>query len=853
MTRYAIRSLLSHKLRTVLTAIAIVLGTAMMAGTFVITDQIRNAFSDIFGTSFAGTDVFLSQRPAFGSGSGQDQVGPLPASLIPRVRQIPGVAKAEGQIQGSGSLVVNGKYVKSTGGAPNLVVSTLPKPFNQNTLVAGHYPEGHGQVALISQLATDHHLHVGQHVGLTTLKGVQPVTIVGIFKFGDVASIGGATVVATTFTDAQHWYNQVGKATTISVAADRGVSPRELKRRISAALPHSVKVQTGTQAARSETDQVSNSINSFFTPALLAFAGAAVLVGAFVIFNTFSITVAQRMREFAMLRTLGAMRRQVLRSVLGEALAVGVTASIIGLVAGIGFAKLLGALFRQVGFGLPLAPISVHLWPGVVVPMAVGILVTLAASYAPARRATRVPPIAALREGAELPRTRLSRLTPYIAGLLLLAGILAVFLGVTGSGPTTQRLLTIAVGAILAFLGLAMVSRYLVRPLARGIGWPLGLRGGASGRLARENTTRNPGRTAVTAAALMIGIGLVVFFSVLINGFKESFLGSIDRSVTSNLIIQNHDQTAPVPTAAVTAASHVPGVDTATGIAFTNVRIGRGGTDEANGVEPSELPRLYTFQWQRGGSDALLARLHGTNALVEEQFAKSHHLTPGSTFQVTSVDGRHLTLHEIGQYKDPVLFGGFMVARPTYAELATDANPQVLLVRYDHGVNEAATTRAVRAALKPYPDVNVQTNAEFKASFSKQINQLLYLLYILLAMSVVISLFGIVNTLALSVFERTREIGMLRAIGSTRFQLRETILYESVITAIIGGLLGIVIGIVLAWVVALGFRSQGIVFAIPFGQVVLSLVVAIIAGVVAAAFPARRAARLNVLEALQYE
>ncbi len=211
MTRYAIRSLLSHKLRTVLTAIAIVLGTAMMAGTFVITDQIRNAFSDIFGTSFAGTDVFLSQRPAFGSGSGQDQVGPLPASLIPRVRQIPGVAKADGQIQASGSLVVNGKFVKSTGGAPNLVVSTLPKPFNQNTLVAGHYPEGHGQVALISQLATDHHLHVGQHVGLTTLKGVQPVTIVGIFKFGDVASIGGATVVATTFADAQNWYDRSGR------------------------------------------------------------------------------------------------------------------------------------------------------------------------------------------------------------------------------------------------------------------------------------------------------------------------------------------------------------------------------------------------------------------------------------------------------------------------------------------------------------------------------------------------------------------------------------------------------------------------------------------------------------------
>ena len=856
MTRFTLRGLLSHKLRSTLTAFAIVLGTAMMAGTFVITDQIENAFSDIFGNAFSGTDVFMSKRPAFGSGAGGDtaQVGPLDAALIDQVKQVPGVAQVSGQIQAAGSLVVNGKFVSAQGGAPALVFSTQPKPFNQNTIVKGHFPAASGEVAIPEKEANDENLHVGQQVGLTTLEGVQRVTISGIFDFGGgVSSIGGTTVVSTTFADAQEWYDRVGKTSTISVQADPGVSPRELKQRIIATVPGSVKVQTGAEAAKEQTDQIAGGINSFFTPALLAFAGAAVLVGAFVIFNTFSITVAQRMREFAMLRTIGAMRRQILRSVLGEALAVGLIASAIGIAAGVGFAKLLGALFDAVGFGLPLAGVTIHPRT-VIVPMAVGTIVTLLASLAPARRATRVPPVAALREGAELPHGRMARFVPYIAGLLLLAGVAAVWLGVTGSGPTSARLLAIAGGAILSFIGLAMVSRYFIRPLSRGIGWPLDRVSRMSGRLARENTTRNPARTAVTAAALMIGIGLVVFFSVLINGFKESFLGAIDDSVTSDLIIQSHSQSLPVPTSAASTVAAVPGVQTALPLAATFVKIGNGGTDEVSGIDPAKLPALYRIQWQQGGSDALLKQLHGRNTLIEEQFAKSHNLKPGSTFQITSVDGRHMTLHVIGQYKDPVLFTGFMVdLSSTYSKLATDTNPQVLLVRYAPDANADETTAAVKGALKAFPDVNVQTNDEFKSSVSDQVNQLLYLLYVLLAMSVIISLFGIVNTLALSVFERTREIGMLRAIGTTRLQLRETILYESVITAAIGGLLGIAIGIVLARIVALGFEDQGIVFALPYGQLILSLVVAVIAGVVAAAFPARRAARLNVLEALQYE
>jgi putative ABC transport system permease protein len=853
MTRFTIRGLLSHKLRSALTALAIVLGTAMIAGTFVLTHQITSAFSDIFGTAFAGTDVQLSQRPAFGNGSGdQAQVGPLPASLIDKVRAVPGVQQALGQIQAQGSLIVDGKYLGSVGGAPNLVISALPKPFDQNTFVAGHPPEGHGQVALIEKLASDHDLHVGQQVQLTTLRGAQPVTIVGIFKFGNVSSLGGTTVVATTFADAQQWYGRVGKASTISVQAEPGVSPGELKKRIVAVVPHSVKVQTGAEAAKEQTDQVAGAINSFFTPVLLAFAGAAVFVGAFLIFNTFSITVAQRMREFALLRTIGATRRQILRSVLGEALLVALVASAIGIAAGVGYAKLLEALFDAVGFGLPLAPVSVTA-TAIEAPLATGVVVTLAAALVPALRSTRVAPVAALREGAVLPPSRFARFVPYVAGVLLLGGIGLVLQGVTGSGSTSTRLFAIGIGAILAFLGLAMVSKYLIRPLVRLLGWPVEQLSRASGRLARENASRNPGRTAVTAAALMIGIGLVVFVAVFINGFKEAFLGSLDKSATGDLILQNRGQGQPIPGPATSAVAQTPGVVSASGLQFTQVKIGHGGTDEVNGIDPSTIQTVYKFQWQKGGSDALLEQLTGNGALVEEQFAKSHHLSPGSTFRVTSVDGRTLPLKVVGQYKDPVLFSGFMVSAGTYGLLSPDREPQLLLVRFADGVDHDTVERAVKAAVKPYPDVKVQTNAEYKQSVSDQVNQFLALLYILLAMTVVISLVGIVNTLALSVFERTREIGMLRAIGTTRMQLRETILYESVITAVIGGILGIAIGIVLARVVAIGFESQGIVFAVPFGQVIVSLVVAALAGIIAAAFPARRAARLNVLEALQYE
>ena len=850
MIKVALRGLFGRKLRAVLTAIAIVLGTAMISGTFVVRDQISNAFSDIFTNVNKGKSVILSRKPAFDQS--QTQVGPIPASLIDKVRSVPGVAVADGQIQALGSIVVNGKYISNSTGAPNLVFSALSPPLDPSThYVEGHAPSASGDIVVGQKLFQDQHLKIGQKVGLATEKGVVPVTVVGAFTLAGVGSIGGATLVGTTFSDAQYWFDRQGQTSLILVAADKGVNAEDLKHRIQQVVPSYVRVQTGTENAQSSSNSVTSSINGFLTPLLLAFAGAAVFVGAFIIFNTFSITVAQRMRELATLRTLGATRRQVMRSVLLEAFVMGLIASVIGILAGIGFAKLLDSLFSAVGFGLPTAPITIS-WESIVIPLIVGVGVALLSALPPALRATRVPPVAVLREGAELPPSRFSKYTPVVAAIIGILGLALILSAVFGNASGTQVLLSLAGGAILCFIAVAMVSRYLVPPLASVIGWPMERLTRLTGRLARENTMRNPGRTAVTAAALMVGVGLVVFVAVFVNGFKTTFLDAIDKSVSSQLIISANGG-AQLPSDTASAAAGVPGVQAAAPLQITTAKINSGGTDELNGIDPQTFPQTYRFVWRDGASDALLQNFHGTDALVEKQFASDHHLKTGSAFSVESVDGNREQLHVVGIYKDPVLMTGVTIPAQTFDGLVKSNDPSVLLVRFQDGADATTVTAAVKQALKPFPAAKVQTNAEYKASFEKQINQFLALLYILLAMSVIISLFGIVNTLALSVFERTREIGMLRAVGMGRWQLRWVITDESVITAIIGGLLGIAIGIVFAWIVNLGLSSQGIQFSIPYSQLIACLIVAVIVGLVAAIMPARRAAKLNVLEALQYE
>jgi len=478
--------------------------------------------------------------------------------------------------------------------------------------------------------------------------------------------------------------------------------------------------------------------------------------------------------------------------------------------------------------------------------------VALVAALGPALRATRVPPVAALHEGATLPPSAISRYSAVVAILAAVLGAAALAAGMFVHGPTSSRLLEMALGAVLIFVAVAMVAKHIVRPLASVLGWPAARFAGSAGRLARENATRNPARTAATAAALMIGLAVVVFVAVFAQGFKDSFVSAVDRSVNAAVVVSGTSG-GSFPGAALDAVKAVPDIDQATGIYTANAQIDGRGTTAFTAVDPVTFGPMWRFHWLKGGSDALLGKLTDNSALVEEQFAAKYNLSKGKSFVALGQTGARHRFTVIGEYRDPTLLTGFTVAQSAFDQLVPSDQRDPLYIIATTSATPEQAKAAVTSALTSFPTAKVQTKAEYTASVKKQVDQLLTLIYALLAVSVIISIFGIVNTLVLSVYERTREIGMLRAIGTTRRQMRRIVRYESVITSVIGGILGTILGVVFAYVVSTRLASQGITFSVPWGQLVAFLIVAAIVGVVAAVLPAHRAARVNILDAIHYE
>ncbi|HEY7453927.1 MAG TPA: FtsX-like permease family protein, partial [Thermoleophilaceae bacterium] len=588
----------------------------------------------------------------------------------------------------------------------------------------------------------------------------------------------------------------------------------------------------------------------FLKVLLLVFGGIAVVVGAFTIYNTLSITVAQRSRELALLRALGATRRQVLRSVVVEALAIGTIASLIGLAAGIGLAKLLSGVFASAGIDLPSTD-TVFGTRTIIVSLAVGIIVTVVAGLGPALRATRVSPVTAMREGADIPAGRIGRRAPLFAAITGVLALGVLGLGMFGPGIEAEgRLALLAPGSLLLFIAVALISPRLVPRLASVLGRPGRRIAGTAGELARRNAMRNPGRTAATAAALMIGIALVAFSAVLGAGMRESTKGALAEQVRADYVIVGQDGWSPIDPDAAKAVAGVPGVDVSTGLVQDTAR-SFGDKIAVDGVDEAKIASVFGFDWKDGSDDAY-AELAAGGAIVTDRFAEDHDLAVGDRFEVTALKGDKLDLSVAGISK-PDRFNPLGTGEVTIARSAYDKSFTAERERYAFVSADGASTPQLEQALASFPDVKLQSKSEFQTDQSAWVDQILGIFYVLLGLAVIVSLFGIVNTLALSVLERTRELGMLRAIGMSRRQVRRMIRHESVVTALIGAVLGIAVGLFLAGLATAALSEEGLRFAVPVGSLVAFTIVAAVAGILAAMGPARRAARLDVLKALQYE
>lgn len=853
MIRITLRGLLTRKLRAVLTAIAIVLGVAMICGTYMLTDTIQAAFDALVEDSRQDVAVVITGKKTIDYSYETPTVSD---SLIDRVREVPGVKKVSGSVEGVAQLIdANGKAV-STYGAPAIGIGIDPsnvKPSDPTQIAQGRWPQGPGEVALETGTAERQNIHLGQLIRIASQGASRPFYVVGLAKLTSMSSIGQTTLSFFELKAAQEFFEMSGRLAEIDIEAKPGVSPESLVADLKPILPKNVAVRTAKQQVAEDKAEIETwvKIIRYF---LLVFGFVALFVGAFVIFNTLSITVAQRTRELATLRTLGASRRQVLGSVLVEGLTIGAIASLVGLGLGVALAKGLSWFFKVIHFDLPQAG-TVLATRTIVLSLLVGIVVTLVASLAPAMRATRVPPIAAVREGAILPKRRHTIIRTIVASVLLALGVAGLLAGLFASSTTmVQRLSALGGGCVALFFGVALFSSYLVPPLARVVGAPGALFGRAAGRLARENAVRAPGRTAATAAALMIGLALVVFVSVLARGFTRSTEVAIGENVYAPYVACANDSYSPISNDAATRIKTVPGVKDAVAMRWDYGKIGKSLTI-VGGVDPRSIASVWKMQWKQGSAESL-KRLRGANVFVKDSFAKKKKLTAGSSFDLLTPRGKTLHLNVVALTKQPEYapyLGDVTFSTEAFDNLFSTSKAATIAVLVNVSGEPGSVEKAMEKAVADFPTVKVMTKKEYIDLQNAQMTPILGMFYVLLGLSVVISVFGIVNTLALAVFERTREIGMLRAVGMTKRQTRRMIRYESINISLIGAALGIPLGIVLAALVTSALSKYGVVFSISPLQMGVFIVLTIVAGILAAVLPARRAARLNVLEALQYE
>jgi putative ABC transport system permease protein len=848
--RTTLKDLMARKRRLIRTALSIVLGVGFVAGTFVLTDTMNEAFDDLFTQVASGSDVIVRSVSAFdaseagpGGGGGAER-SPVPEDLVATVEAVPGVAAAEGGVGGYAQMVdpATGEAIGGVG-PPTLGTNWNVVANASLELRSGSAPTGADDVVVDAATAKEHDLSVGQRIRILFQGPPGEFTISGVVGFGNADNLAGATLVLFDTPTAQRVLDREGEFDEIDVVAEPGVSEVELRNRIQQVLPDDVEAVTSAAVADEQSQQLKEALG-FFRTTLLVFAFIALFVGAFVIFNTFSIIVAQRTRELALLRALGASSGQVLSSVVLEALIVGLVGSILGIVAGLGIAVLLQGLLAA--FGIDLPSTSTQLEPRtIVVALLVGTVVTVVSSILPARRASRVAPLQAMRsqEGAadgSLHRRLIA------GGVVLGLGIASLLYGLFGNQSNAGAL--IGLGAAATFIGVSMLAPLVARRLAGAIGAPIrGL--GVQARLGRENAMRNPRRTSSTASALMIGLGLVAMVAILSASLKASFDAALAETLKADFILSTSSFTPFSPDVAEQVAG-VDGVQTVAQFRQGGFRV-NDQTSFLTGTDPATLGAVTSIDLTSGSVDSL-ADDH--TVLVHDLVAEDNGWTVGDEVPASFSTIGDTPLVVGGIFTENGVVGDYVVSLDAYEGFFTQQLDSFAMVTVADGADPAAVQRGIEAVTEPFGNIEVQDQAAFREKQAGFINQLLGLVTALLFMAILIALFGIMNTLSLSILERTHELGLLRAVGMSRRQVKRMVRWESVIIAILGAVLGLAIGIFFGWSLQQAIANEGVTeLRIPAGQLVIYLVIAGLAGVLAAIPPARRAARLNVLEAIAYE
>ncbi len=840
MFSLTLHNLWSHKRRLISTVLAIALGTAFLTGTLVLSDTMRATFSSVFTQANAGTDAIVATHRI--DTDTTTQQGTLDQALVARLRGVAGVARAEGVVEGYGQLVgADGKPIGGSG-PPTDAGNWVDDPgLNPYRLAEGRAPQTPDEVIVNRGAAKSGTLHVGDRTTLLTTDPV-PVTIVGLSTFGDADSSSGVTSTAFTLEGAQrHVLHQPDKISRIKIAAQPGVSQDQLVERIRPTLPAGVEAKTGAQDAADQQRAINANFLDFFTTFLTVFAAIALLVAAFSIYNTFTILVAQRSRDAALLRALGATRGQVLTATVTEALVIGLAASALGIVGGLGVAALLRQLFAAFGSDLPASGLTLT-GGTVLLSMVVGTVVTLLAAFLPARRSSRIAPIAALRDVA-IDRTHAGVIRITIGVVLGIVGV-----GLTVTGVSASTLAVAALGAAATLAALVTLGPVLAGPGSRIIGWPLQATRGITGELARENARRNPRRTSATAAALMVGVTVVTLFTVFASSLTSSVAASVQRAFGGDLVVTAGPMGGAAgfsPALARDIAAR-PEVAGAVGMGQAGARID--GQDRSVGVaDPRQLVRVLDIGVIQGS----VADLGPTALAVSDTFARTKGWTIGSAVPMAFVDGAESTFTVGAIYTGSDVVGDLAMSRAAWAPHAQQDLDDTVLVALAPGVRLADGKALVEQIARPYAGTVVQDREEYLASVASSINRTLRIIYVMLALAVLIALMGIANTLALSVLERRRELGLLRAVGETRRQVRSMIRGESMIIAVFGTLGGLGLGLFFGWALVRAASSQGIgVFAAAPSQLAVVLVAGAGAGVLAAVRPARQAARLDVLTAI---